>query len=382
MPVSKVGSFEELINTASVEEIKSTILKPYENILKSLDNVYIFGIKELGKRVFDYCQKKGIAVAGFIDNNPDNHNTFIFETKIFAIEELLDSKQDVTIILASTLYLYEVLTRLENFGFKNLLPAQILSVYDEESFFYEPVLEGIFKDLIDNKAAYLDVYNKLADKKSKLIMEKIIKFRTNFDFKLLHEAFELSSGDQYFDEQIIKLTDNEVFVDGGGFDGNTSLKFIEKTSNQFKKIYFFEPDKNSFPEAKINLKNYQNIEYFQKGLYSDFATLRFCEMGLEGSCISSEGNIEIEVVPLDSMAEQKATFIKLDVEGSEAEALKGASAHIKTSPKMAVCVYHKCRDLREIPELILSMNPNYNLYLRQYTNSLYETVLYAIPKEN
>ena len=380
MPGSKVASFEELLNSVSVKEIKSTILKPYENILKNLDNVYIFGIKELGKRVFHYCQKKGIKVAGFVDNNKENHNKTLFDTKIFAIEELLSSKQNVTIIIASTLYLYEILTRLENFGFKNLLPAQILSVYDEESFFYEPALDGVFDDLIENKAAYLDVYNKLADEKSKMIMENIVKFRTNFDFKLFHEAFE-QSGKAYFYDEIIKLSDEEVFVDGGGFDGDTVLHFVEKTSNKFKKIYFFEPDKNSFPLALKNLKNYQNIEYFQKGLYSDFDTLRFCETGLEGSCISSDGNIEIEVVPLDSVAKENATFIKLDVEGSEEEALKGAKNHIKNSPKIAVCVYHKCNDLRKIPELILSLNFNYNLYLRHHTNSLYETVIYAIPKE-
>ncbi len=35
-------------------------------------------------------------------------------------------------------------------------------------------------------------------------------------------------------------------------------------------------------------------------------------------------------------------------------------------------------DLYEIPTLIKKMNPEYKLYLRQYANSRFETVLYAL----
>ncbi|MBO5118814.1 hypothetical protein J6B78_02715, partial [Methanocorpusculum sp.] len=64
-------------------------------------------------------------------------------------------------------------------------------------------------------------------------------------------------------------------------------------------------------------------------------------------------------------------------------ALKGARNHILAEkPKLAICVYHKPDDLWEIPEYILSLNPKYKLYLRQYMfgngENPWETVLYAV----
>ena len=73
------------------------------------------------------------------------------------------------------------------------------------------------------------------------------------------------------------------------------------------------------------------------------------------------------------------TFIKMDIEGSEIPALRGAKEIIETQkPKLAICVYHKPEDIWEIPELILDYVPEYRLYLRHYSITYTETVLYAI----
>ena len=73
------------------------------------------------------------------------------------------------------------------------------------------------------------------------------------------------------------------------------------------------------------------------------------------------------------------TFLKMDIEGSELAALRGAERIIREQrPKLAICVYHKPEDLREIPSLLLSYHPDYKLYLRHYSINETETVLYAI----
>jgi hypothetical protein len=69
----------------------------------------------------------------------------------------------------------------------------------------------------------------------------------------------------------------------------------------------------------------------------------------------------------------------MDIEGAEKEALLGAKRIIKTvKPKLCVCAYHKPEDIYELPKTILALNHEYKLYLRHYTDVLYETVLYAI----
>lgn len=87
----------------------------------------------------------------------------------------------------------------------------------------------------------------------------------------------------------------------------------------------------------------------------------------------------IETVALDEFLHgERVTFIKMDIEGVELDALKGAVRIIKEQkPKLAISVYHKADDIIEIPKLIMEMRPDYKLYLRHYSMLANEMVLYA-----
>ena len=79
------------------------------------------------------------------------------------------------------------------------------------------------------------------------------------------------------------------------------------------------------------------------------------------------------------LRDRKVTFLKMDIEGSELAALRGAERIIREQrPKLAICVYHKPEDMWEIPGFILNCHPDYKLYLRHYSISYTETVLYAV----
>ena len=81
----------------------------------------------------------------------------------------------------------------------------------------------------------------------------------------------------------------------------------------------------------------------------------------------------------DLLGGRKVTFLKMDIEGSELAALRGAERIIREQrPKLAICVYHKPEDMWEIPSFILSCHPDYKLYLRHHSMLADETVLYAV----
>lgn len=99
------------------------------------------------------------------------------------------------------------------------------------------------------------------------------------------------------------------------------------------------------------------------------------------SAIDKSGNTEIEVVRLDDFipSDEKITFIKMDIEGAEIDALNGCKNILqKYKPKLAICIYHKPDDLWEIPLLIKRLVPDYKIYVRHYSNYLWETVCYAV----
>ncbi|MFE4712060.1 FkbM family methyltransferase [Paenibacillus sp. NPDC056722] len=187
---------------------------------------------------------------------------------------------------------------------------------------------------------------------------------------------------QYFEDSIIKPSDNEVFIDAGCFDFGNSLVFQKWSNNNYEKIYAFEPDPLNHENCKeAILKNeVKNVELINAGLWSESTTLHFNADGSGGSSIEANGETNVNVVSLDSFLNgQRASFIKMDIEGAELEALKGAKETIlKYRPRLAICIYHKPEDILEIPLYLQSLISDYKFYIRHYSNYTVETVLYAI----
>ena len=191
-------------------------------------------------------------------------------------------------------------------------------------------------------------------------------------------------GIQYFDLPYLKREDEEIFIDAGCCDGSTTLQFINWAQDSFVKSIAFEPDKRSIPIIEANLKEYLNsgkVELYPTGCYFEKTELCFEENNVRGaSKLKTEGNAQVEVESIDNVLKgEKATFIKMDIEGAELDALKGAVHTIQTyRPKLAISIYHKPEDLVEIPLYLMEIMPDYQFYIRHYTTWLEETVLYAI----
>ena len=232
--------------------------------------------------------------------------------------------------------------------------------------------------LEENKARFGAAYDLLADDLSRET------FRAFLDAKLGGNAEALaavSRKEQYFPKGIIHLSDSEVFVDGGAYTGDTLLTFMRLTGGKCTRACAFEPETANAAKlaATVAARGLRGVTVHNKGLWSAPATLPFAVWhGTSASAVSRAGEVSVEADTVDRLAPD-ATFIKLDVEGAELEALKGAAATIKRNrPKLAVCVYHRPGDLFELPLFIKSLVPEYRFYLRQHQPVACETVLYAV----
>lgn len=191
----------------------------------------------------------------------------------------------------------------------------------------------------------------------------------------------------YFSFEKFSYQADEVFVDGGVFDLDSSIQFSEHCNNRYSKIFAFEPDEDNYRKCiEISKdKNINNVFFFNKGLWYQQETLWFrtheisssSHVVLEDSI--SDKDSKVEVVALDEiLRDEKVTFIKMDIEGSELQALKGACEIIKKNkPKLAICIYHKAEDIIDIPSYIKELVPEYKLAIRHYSDWMWETVLYA-----
>ena len=192
---------------------------------------------------------------------------------------------------------------------------------------------------------------------------------------------------QYFD--YFEARENEVFVDCGCFDGATCYNFAGWCGAKgFDRIYSFEADPKNYARAKEILAPLGKCELFPYGTADINKKVYFAADAFETSCIISkeeaekrnfEGVEEIETAALDDVLEgKKITFIKMDIEGAEYEALQGARKLImENRPRMAISVYHKFEDFVTLADLVLKMHPDYRIAFRHYGYDDLETVMYV-----
>ena len=192
---------------------------------------------------------------------------------------------------------------------------------------------------------------------------------------------------QYFD--YFEARENEVFVDCGCFDGATCYNFAGWCGAKgFDRIYSFEADPKNYARAKEILAPLGKCELFPYGTADVNKKVYFAADAFETSCIISkeeaekrnfEGVEEIETAALDDVLEgKKITFIKMDIEGAEYEALQGARKLImENRPRMAISVYHKFEDFVTLADLVLKMHPDYRIAFRHYGYDDLETVMYV-----
>lgn len=237
--------------------------------------------------------------------------------------------------------------------------------------------------LIASSDFYDEIYQELIE--NGFGKEHIISFPQEYE-ALCTELKKL----QYFEKQIMRPDSEEVFVDGGSFDGDTYRLFAQWCGNSYKKIYAFEADKLNYQMCikKQEAHPLQNVEIIHAGLWDKKDVLRFSANSGDGSHIIGTKSASlmdkftdtINTVAIDEcLGEEAVTFIKLDIEGAELKALEGAKNTIKRCrPKLAICVYHKPEDIVELLEYILHLVPEYKFYLRHYDIYYYDTILYAV----
>lgn len=240
----------------------------------------------------------------------------------------------------------------------------------------------VLKDLKNNLCHYQWVYSMLSDEHSKQVFLNIMRYKVYPNMNFIKEACD-KDHDQYFDPKIVHCYKNEVFVDCGGFIGDTVESFI-KNYKDYKRIYTYEPSKENFEKCKQTVGKYENVSLRPFGVGKKEDTIFFKQNGSASSFVanSNKQNDEVKITSLDIDISEPVSFIKMDVEGFEVDAIIGSKGHIKDDhPKLAICVYHLISDIWEIPKLIYAVNPQYKFYIRHYREDQdWETVLYAIPK--
>lgn len=255
-----------------------------------------------------------------------------------------------------------------------------------------PRASGLLIRQEDRLQKVLDVLSSSESKELfKLIVDSHINSSKNhclFEFLQKQANDGFNSKGQYYD--FVNQESVKTIISGGVFNGWTTQDFLEKFIN-VEKIYGFEPFYQKVKEDEIDkiLKESNKVEIVEKGLSQDEKMTNIVFSGSSSRVISyfsSDETESIETISIDDFVQEqnikKVDFIKMDIEGSELNALKGAEKTLKNHrPNLAICIYHSYEDLFEIPLYLSSVLTNYNFEVYHYSLiNNHESVFYGVPQ--
>lgn len=220
------------------------------------------------------------------------------------------------------------------------------------------------REFVEKNADKLTAAYNLFEEKSKQIFAGCVDFIFGGELDRLREI--TSNKDEVF-ENILCFGENESYLDLGAYKGDTVEEFLAYCNGKYDSITAVEPDRRTFKKLCAYLENVSGSVAYQKAIYSENKTLNFSNAAGRQSTISEKGE-EIETVTVDELCNNKQiSYIKMDVEGAEYEAIEGAKETLKNKkPKLNIALYHKNCDIFELPLKIAQINPEYKFYLRRH----------------
>ena len=362
-------------------------LKPLKNVHSEVAEkikshnlpVIIYGAGHIAGYVTNSLKRVGVEVAGYaVDAEYYKPNKTYRNKPVYNFAELSATPEKYVFILGMN-YFKDLFSKDLNPRVMQFLKNENLIHYDFIANFCPLSYEYIF----ENRNKFAEAFNLFEDDLSRQDMIKLLKMRISR--KPVYDFDAYNPGVYFNDLTKAALQKRGArFVDCGAFNGDTVERFINWYGDSYEKIFALEPDSVNFEKLKkfIQEKNYTNIVPLNLGVWNEKTTLTFSEGNGEGSNISSAGNITINTDTIDNISGgERIDFIKMDIEGSELNALKGAAETIqKYQPVLAICAYHKHEDLITLPQFIKSLNKNYKIYFRQHGLKVDgDEVLYAIP---
>lgn len=183
-----------------------------------------------------------------------------------------------------------------------------------------------------------------------------------------------------------RVRPGDVVIDGGACWGDTALYFAPLVGGSGRVIsYEFSPSnlvllasnlaRNPDLAARIQVEHRALWERSDERLAIE-GTGPATQVGptQDGDGVLTRA---IDDVP-EALGLNRIDFIKLDIEGAELSALKGADRTLRRDrPRLAIALYHDFKDWIEIPAYLNGLGLGYRLSLGHFTIHHCETVLFA-----
>ncbi|MBI1891045.1 MAG: FkbM family methyltransferase [Burkholderiales bacterium] len=345
-----------------------------ERMRSSAKPVMLYGAGVYAYVLKRFLEANGITVSGVMVDAAYKTEDAFMGAKVVTTEELVDRLGDFHFVVGITNVPVAV-ERLEKLG------APDVHVIDIPDYLNMP--DG-FMDMAFVKAnveQFERASQVFADDLSRQTYIAAIntKINENLDYVRPHVRVD----NLYFPKTEFALRENEVFLDVGGFTGDTIREFHHVSGGRYNKIISLEPFEDNFARLveTVNSLDHPRVVPIKVGAWDEKTSLSFAtnDMDIDNK-IAEGGSKTIEVEPIDAIMEREGstvTLIKTDINGAEYRALAGARKTIQRDRPRVITRLHLKEDFFRIPLLLRDIAPDIKIYLRQRGYFSMMVILYA-----
>ncbi|GAB7127196.1 hypothetical protein JCM19000A_17030 [Silvimonas sp. JCM 19000] len=343
--------------------------------------VWIFGAGNFGQDLCRAMQKNGVSVAGFIETTPRAKTALNLPIKSWSELTAQDRQAQLALGILNRAAAFDQLIELATAaGFD-----AVVMPWDSYDQFGADLGWRFWLSTRAFLQAHLprmrDVLARLGDDTSRNVLLRLMAFRLGVD---LDFASVQSAEPQYFNELTLPALRGRAitYVDCGAYNGDTYIDLARQDGIRCQQALLLEPDPANYAALARNMAGqYPEAVCLPLAAAEQYTILSFNSGQGEGGSISATGDQHIAATALDQLLPQgHVDLIKLDVEGAEAQVLRGARNLIARSrPVLALSLYHNPQDIWELPELLFELCDGYDFYIRQHFFNSFDCVLYAIP---
>jgi FkbM family methyltransferase len=372
------------IETEPPDTVRARERSAFDDLASPLGKrLVLFGTGPLGKGVLAGLRRAGVEPLAFADNNRDLWHQQVMGLPVLSPTEAAELHGRTACFVVTIYQGSSARRQLASLGCQRVVACAPLLWKYADIFIPQCSLELPHR-FREQCHSIRQCYATLGDELSKRELREQLLWRYWLDFSVLSPPLDAS--DTYFPMDLLLPLPDEVFVDCGSFDGESTRSFNRHWGGEFRHVFAFEPDPVNRGALASNVEAMRigdRVTVIPYAVGNTNGHVSFaCNSSVTSRVTTQGAGSVIECRRLDDIEWRlMPTYIKMDIESAEPEALAGASELLRRhQPVLAVCTYHRSEHLWQIPNLIRSISPEYHLFLRRYAEECWEGVCYAIPK--
>ena len=342
-------------------------LSVWEKLQASEEPIIMYGTGNGADKVLDIFEEMNIKISGVTASNSFVRKREFRGFPVMPLSYFEEKFECFTVIITFGTSIPEVIENIYTVAEKHRVLVPVVPVIGTEIF---------DRDFLEKHKNELNLaYSLMADDLSKEIFEGYVNFLFGGEISLLKK---ITTNEEEAFENILKLTENETYIDIGAYRGDTVDTFLKFSGGKYENIVCAEPDTKSFNKLNIHCESLSNFNSFNAAVTDVDGEIGFSDVHGRQSAIGGEKLTKS--VTLNTLCEGVSpTYIKIDSEGCENEILSKGKDILKTyKPKLNIAAYHKCDDIFTLPILINSINPDYRIYLRHHPYiPAWDTIFYC-----